>query len=212
VVDRQIIWDWNGTLLNDIDAALAAANQMLASRDLPTLTLDRYREIFGFPVRGFYRLAGFRLENEDWDAMACEFHRIFLSQPTMRLFDDTIPTLEHFQKSGYRQVMLSASKQELLTGMIGQFKLTPYFDAVKGIDTLYGTSKIELGKELLRQSPIPPERTIMIGDTLHDAEVAAALGTSCILVARGHQSLRRLQTAGVPLTATLSELRVLLGE
>ncbi|MBQ9431210.1 MAG: HAD family hydrolase [Kiritimatiellae bacterium] len=212
MVDRQIIWDWNGTLLNDIDAALAAANQMLASRDLPTLTLDRYREIFGFPVRGFYRLAGFRLETEDWDAMACEFHRIFLSQPTMRLFDDTIPALEHFQKSGYRQVMLSASKQELLTGIIGQFKLTPYFDAVKGIDTLYGTSKIELGKELLRQSPIPPERTVMIGDTLHDAEVAAALGTSCILVARGHQSLGRLQTTGVPLAANLSELRVLLGE
>ncbi|MBO7654548.1 MAG: HAD family hydrolase [Kiritimatiellae bacterium] len=201
---RHIIWDWNGTLLDDVDAALNAINRMLQARGLPTLGLTRYRDIFGFPVRDFYRKAGFVLEREDWDAMAEEFHRLFLSEPAIRLHRHARETLQHIRDLGIPQSILSASEQSILTGMLRDYDLVPFFTHICGVDNLNGASKLELGETLVRRIQLPPETILMIGDTLHDAEVARALGIRCLLIASGHQSAERLATAGCNMLPMLS--------
>ena len=50
----HIVWDWNGTLLDDVDAGIGALNRMLADRGLPAITRDFYRARFRFPVRPLY--------------------------------------------------------------------------------------------------------------------------------------------------------------
>jgi phosphoglycolate phosphatase len=82
-----------------------------------------------------------------------------------------------------------------------------YFDHVCGVDNLYGHSKLDLGRALLTRLALPPHRVLLIGDSLHDHEVADALGTRCLLVAQGHQSYARLARSGAPVLESLGDLR-----
>lgn len=203
---HHIIWDWNGTLLDDTQAGVNAVNAMLAARSLPILDVTAYRELFGFPVKAFYRTVGFRLEEEDWDAMAREFHTLFLADASLRLHEQARPTLAELRQAGIGQSVLSASEQTILDAMLDDYGVTCFFDNVCGVDNLYGHSKLELGHALLRRLGLPQERVLMIGDSLHDHEVAAALGIRCLLVAQGHQSHARLANSGAPVLRSLAEV------
>lgn len=203
---KHIIWDWNGTLLNDTLAGLNAVNAMLRARGLPAIGLEHYRETFGFPVRDFYHAVGFRLETEDWDAMADEFHRNFLADTTIRLHTHTVATLKHVSSAGITQSVLSASEQSILDKMLSAYGLAHFFAHVYGVDNLYGHSKLEIGRTLLNAIGLPPEEILLIGDSLHDHEVARHLNIACLLIAQGHQSRSRLLKSAAPILADLSGL------
>ena len=207
----HIIWDWNGTLLNDTRACVNAVNKMLSDRGLSQLTVEQYRSLFGFPVSDFYREIGFALENEDWDTMAVEFHDLFLSDKSITLHSNTRQILEQLHGLGLVQSVLSASEQSVLDDMIVEYKLDPYFHRVMGVHNLYGDSKITVGRALIEKLGVPVSRILMIGDSLHDYEVAEDIGVSCILIAQGHQSFERLSTAGVPVLHSLSEVPEMIG-
>ena len=65
-----VIWDWNGTLLDDAPVCVAAINDMLRERSLPQLSAERYQEIFCFPVSEYYRKAGFDFSKEPFERLA----------------------------------------------------------------------------------------------------------------------------------------------
>lgn len=203
---HHIIWDWNGTLLDDTQAGVNAVNGMLAARGLPQIDVPYYRQVFGFPVSAFYRTIGFRLEAEDWDAMAREFHDRFLADTTLRLHPEAVRALECFRAAGVGQSILSASEQRILEDMLASFGVAQYFAGVFGVDNLYGHSKREIGRVLLRHFALDPATSLVIGDSLHDYEVAQDLGTSCLLVAQGHQSRARLAQTGAPVLDSLAEI------
>ncbi|MCL2105241.1 MAG: HAD family hydrolase [Kiritimatiellaeota bacterium] len=203
---RHLIWDWNGTLLDDTLASVNAINTMLARRGLACIDVPYYREVFGFPVIDFYRTINFPLAREDWDCVAREFHDLFLQEPSMRLQDGAREALERIRRRGLPQSILSASEQGILDRMLDGFGIRAYFTDVFGVDNLHGASKLELGRGLLRKLALPPEHILLIGDTLHDAEVARALGVHCVLVAQGHQSAPRLEQSGMPVVADLNQV------
>jgi len=72
-----IIWDWNGTLLNDVDICIDTMNQLLGKRKYKPLNKYRYLEIFTFPVRNYYSKAGFNFSSEPFDKIAIEFIDIY---------------------------------------------------------------------------------------------------------------------------------------
>ena len=193
----HIIWDWNGTLLDDTQACVNSINVLLAKRGVPTLDLPRYREIFGFPVIDFYRRINFPLASENWIAVAREFHDVFLADTTFKLQSAAIETLQQIQAKEIQQSVLSASEQSILDGMLVTYGIRDFFTHVCGVNNLFGDSKIEIGHKLLTQLTIPSDDVVIVGDTLHDVEVAQALGVSCVLIAQGHQSRKRLEQAGV---------------
>lgn len=203
---KHIIWDWNGTLLDDTLAGMNAVNAMLTARGMPPISLARYRATFGFPVLDFYRSVGFRLDTEDWDAMADEFHRNFLSDTTIRLHTHAVATLVHVRSCGIGQSVLSASEQSILNNMLSEYGLAHFFTHVYGVDNLYGRSKLEIGRTLIKALNSPPGSILMIGDSLHDHEVARRLEIGCLLIAQGHQSRGRLSASAAPVLDDLSEL------
>ncbi|MEI7901956.1 MAG: HAD family hydrolase [bacterium] len=203
---QHIIWDWNGTLLDDTQAGVNAINAMLATRHLPQIGLPAYRELFGFPVINFYRLIGFNIEQEDWAAVAREFHDLFLADPSIRLHDAAARALAYIHQVGIGQSVLSASEQSILSAMLEACGITRYFDRIVGVDNLYGHSKLELGRTLVSRLGLPPESVLMVGDSLHDHEVAEALGVRCLLIAQGHQSYARLARSGAPVLRSLAEV------
>jgi phosphoglycolate phosphatase len=126
------------------------------------------------------------------------------------LHDDAIETLDHFKREGFRQMILSAMHKEFLLRLVRNHSIEHYFSEISGIDDHYAEGKIEIGKKLLNGINGNTSQVIMVGDTIHDHEVAAALGIDVILVANGHQSEERLKSAGCPVVDRLEHLKEIL--
>ncbi len=202
---RQVLWDWNGTLLDDLTYAIGVRNRTFPAFGLPRIgSVAEYHRQFTFPVRRYYERAG--VTDETFVAVAhawmAEYVRGFGTVP---LHGDAVETLARFAAAGVRQAVLSATRRDMLESQIARFPIRAYFTDVLGLSDIYARSKEAVGLDYLARCGVPAASTLMIGDTLHDAEVARAMGTGCVLVARGHQSRETLLTAGVPVMDTLLE-------
>lgn len=193
---KCVIWDWNGTLLDDTQAALDTLNAMLTRRGVEPIGMDFYRATFAFPVRPFYVTIGLCRPGDDWDALAREYHEMYAAQKTIRLNRDAVAALERVRACGVRQCVLSALRQDLLERDLARYGLTGFFRHVYGTDNLDGASKTDRARELLRvlsEQGVAPGEIVMIGDALHDREVADALGVACVLTAQGSHAGDRLK-------------------
>ena len=201
----HILWDWNGTLLDDTQAALDTLNIMLSRRRGKPIAMDYYRDHFAFPVKPFYKSIGVCLENEDWDALAREYHDVYAEQPK-RLNPETVAALERAKASGARQSIISALRQDLLEAITAELGVAKYMDFIYGVDNLDGRSKVDRARELVSasQTSQTPQTFILIGDSLHDKEVADAIGVRCVLCAQGSHAGWRLR-AVAPTGETLME-------
>jgi phosphoglycolate phosphatase len=204
---RYVLWDWNGTLLNDLWLALEIANAMLHRRGLPVMNANRYRDIFDFPVAEYYRRAGFDFEREPFPVLAEEFIGEFNRRvKECDLHAGATEILAAIAGAGKRQAVLSASHQESLTSTVELHGVTHHFDALQGLGDNLAVSKAAAGQALLANIGIDPTSVVLIGDTTHDYEVAHGLGVACILVADGHQAHSRLAATGAPVVSSLLEL------
>lgn len=192
-----IIWDWNGTLLDDLELSIKAVNVLLKERDLPILTLDRYKDIFGFPVINYYEKAGFDFSKEPFEKPARQYVKLYASgESDLKLFPDVVDTLSFFKDNNYRQIVLSAMKEDNLRKMISNAGISHFFDGIFGIKDNYAREKVSIGKQVVENLNLNPEKCLMIGDTIHDAEVAEQCGFDCILFSGGHVAKQRLETTG----------------
>ena len=205
---KYILWDWNGTLLDDTQAALDTLNIMLARRGHvgPPVTLEFFRDHFAFPCRPFYDMIGMHVEDAEWDALAKEYHDLYAEQPKA-LNRETIAVLERVKAAGAKQSIISALRQDLLDEVTARMGVAPYMECIYGVDNLDGASKLDRALELM--SRIAPEigeqpDVVLIGDALHDKEVADALKVRCVLCGQGSHASWRLRAAA-PTGETLLE-------
>jgi phosphoglycolate phosphatase len=199
---QHVIWDWNGTLLDDLHACVTTINRMLGRRSLPLLDSTRYREVFGFPVQDCYRVLGFDLESEDWDDISREFHAIYEeTSSSSGLRDGVIDVLDQIRQRGSGMSVLSACERNLLARMLHSRGVAHAFHRVYGLSNLYAASKVDLGRELLRELDIPPSGVVLVGDTTHDFDVSVAIGCRCVLMAGGHQPEWKLKQCGCPVVS-----------
>ena len=206
---ESVIWDWNGTLLNDSHVAVNIINQLLNDRDLSRITIEQYLEVFTFPVRDYYEQIGFDLVNEPFEVPAIQFISSYnKAVKSCPLHNNAIPLLLRLQKLGYRQFILSAMEQNQLEKTALDCGISHFFEDLSGLDNHFATSKVENGISLIRNRNLTPELTVLIGDTVHDYEVAQAIGCACVLIAHGHQSRKRLEKTGVKILENLDEVEL----
>lgn len=192
---KAIIWDWNGTLLNDIDICIECMNRMLEERKMKTIDTNVYRDVFTFPVREYYRRIGFDFDLEEFEKPAIEFIDLYYENlPKADLFASVPHVLNSLKDRHFHQSILSAMEHERLLMSLEAKNVFPFFDLVAGIDDHYAHSKLEIGQDLIKKLNFKPEEILLIGDTIHDFEVAQDLGVEALLVANGHQSKKRLLT------------------
>lgn len=204
---RHIVWDWNGTLMNDLDLCLDIINQMLARRGLSTVDLVRYREVFGFPLRDYCARVGFNLMRDPFEILSDEFNESYEEKRyNCPLHDGVLDRLAELNERGIQHTVLSAYGQEKLCEIIEFYGLTSQFYAVLGLDNSYGEGKVERGRRCMQEMDWIASEMLYVGDTLHDSEVAEAMGIDCMLIAHGHQSRQRLLQAGCPVIERLSEV------
>lgn len=194
-VDKtHVIWDWNGTLLADVHHAVETVNTLLLEHGLAPTTLEQYRADFGFPVYDYYKKIGFDPTPEKFHALSERFNELFHAElDKCDLWPGVREILGEVKESGRVQSLLSASEHNTLLDTIRRFRVEHFFDHVTGISDKLAGSKVDFGRRLMAKVGIAPEKTILIGDTDHDLEVAEALGVEMILVDHGHQCPTRLR-------------------
>jgi len=204
---RHIIWDWNGTLLDDAELCVEVMNEVLSARALPPLTATRYAAEFRFPVRDYYQGLGFDFSREPFERVSAAFIEGYSArEASCTLRPDAVHTLSGVATRGLRQSVLSASQQTRLEHQARRLGVTAHFDALVGLDDHHAAGKLDVGRAWMKRSGVDPRHTVLVGDTDHDVEVAQALGVKCLLVASGHQSPERLSRTGAPVLPSLSAL------
>jgi phosphoglycolate phosphatase len=204
---EMIIWDWNGTLLNDIDICIESINRILDKRAMNRITKETYLELFRFPVIDFYTDLGFDFGKEDFDALSDEYMKHYISIESLSsLQNGAMDLLNYFRSHHIHQVVLSVMEQETLARSIQMQNILHYFLAIVGTGNFYGHGKMELAKQFVGRSSLLPGQITLLGDTLHDLEVAETLGCNCILIACGHQPYEKLIKTGARVEKNLSAL------
>ena len=200
------IWDWNGTLLDDLEISIKSVNTLLAKRGLETLdTIEAYHNVFGFPVIDYYKRIGFDFEKEPFEVVAVEFISTYNSyENQMKLHRGANEVLEELNSRNVNQVILSASEKNNLIRQVELMGISKYFTKIMVIEDIYAGGKLAIGKEYMKN--IPKGQTVFIGDSTHDFEVACGMGCDTILFAGGHQSKKTLALCNVPVLESFEEL------
>lgn len=201
----HIIWDWNGTLFDDVGWCITVINSMLAKRGIKTLDrITDYQQAFCFPIIQYYKNVGFDFENEAFEDVAKEFISNYHTEKSgnCHLYKNAESVLKAVKEKQITQIILSASEAKNLVSQISEFNINSYFDEILGLSDIYARSKIDVGLDYMQRKKV--EYTLLIGDTEHDFEVAKALGADCLLIANGHQDMQRLSLCKVPVLNDIS--------
>ena len=190
---KYVFFDFNGTVIDDINLALDVLNMMLRKYEYKEKTRKEYLDAFGFPVYDYYDKV-FDLSKESFDVLAAEFTDLYYNvcKTPVPIHEGFYQVIDWLHINGIKCVLLSATKQDLLERQIKTYKLEGCFDYVIGVRDIYATSKIKFGINFMKENNINPIDCIMIGDTIHDAEVSKALGIDFLIYTKGHQSRHRL--------------------
>jgi len=205
---KHIIWDWNGTLLNDAWLFVDIMNDVLINRNMNTITVEKYREIFSFPVKDYYKKLGFDLNKESFHKSGMEFIKAYKKRryeadlyPRVNTILSKLLTIRDIHHS-----ILSAQHQSLLNDLTKYYNICEYFIKINGLNDYYANSKVDKGIEWMKKIGLKSKEILFIGDTDHDFEVAQALGTDCLLISHGHHCHSRLIKTGAPVIRELKNI------
>ncbi|MET9510516.1 HAD family hydrolase [Streptomyces flavidovirens] len=204
----HLVWDWNGTLLDDISAVIGATNAAFAEIGIEPITLARYRELYCVPIPRFYeRLMGRLPTDAEWLVMDEAFHRHYTElRVVCALAHGVEELLVEWQTAGRSQSLLSMYGHEQLLPVVRQYGIERHFVRVDGRTGPSGGSKAaHMARHVAALGGVTPERVVVIGDAVDDAVAAAHVGARAVLYTGGSHSRTSLEPAGVPVVDTLAE-------
>ena len=206
---KYIIWDWNGTILDDLTANFEVENLLLQRRGIRLIKdIDEYKEKFQFPIIRFYESLDFDLENERFEDIAREYVLEFDEKfYELETFPDAENVIREFKYKGIEQIILSQTEQRWLEKQVAFHDMDYLFTELLGARDIYVKGKVGIALQWITRNDIDTADVLMVGDTIHDYEVAETLGCDCILIARGHQPKEKLLNTGTVVLDTIEELR-----
>lgn len=204
---RHIVWDWNGTLLDDNAAVLAAVNRVCGAFDRRPVTLEQWRGMFRRPIRHSYQdLLGRDLDEDEWALLDRQYHDAYRELlHTCGLAGDGMAALDAWRRAGRSQSLLSMWFHDELLPLVTEFGLDGYFTRVDGLrQRTGGGSKAEHLIDHLTATGVDPGEVALIGDVTDDAKAAREAGAHCVLVSTGMANRDALVAAGVPVADSIS--------
>jgi len=203
---NHIIWDWNGTMLDDVKLCVDVGNNLFRKKNIPLISVEKYKSIFTIPVKEYYIAAGFDFEEESFEVVGKEWMDEYEERKyECSLHNGLINVMEKLNGIQISQSILSAYKQDNLNDMVKRFGLEKYLEHIVGLDNIYAASKLHLGKQLIAKLGNGHGETLFIGDTVHDFDVANEIGAECILISNGHQNREKLLETGTIVYDSLEE-------
>jgi phosphoglycolate phosphatase len=201
-----VIWDWNGTLIDDTWLCTEIMDKELKTIGKNGLTIAKYRREFKFPIKEFYETLGFDFRESPYETFAQKF----IDQYEARRFECDLHfgisvLLKKMQTYGIEHSLLSAYSEKSLKEALVHYDIIKYFQQIKGLDNHYAGGKIDEGLSLIKTLDVDKSKVVLLGDTVHDKEVADIMGIDTILIKNGHQTEMKLNKMGCPVVSSISE-------
>ena len=205
---RHVIWDWNGTLFDDLHIVVESVNASLAQLGALPIDADGYRDHYTRPVHRFYdRLLDREVTAEEWRQIDATFHDTYrLALPRADLALDARDALETVADRGWTQSILSMWWHEELVPFVEERGVDQFMQRVDGNRHDAGETKqihLERHLEALGISERGAGAFLVVGDALDDAQAAIAAGVPCVLYDSGSHHRAELEAAGVPVVESL---------
>ncbi|WP_345353518.1 HAD family hydrolase [Actinoallomurus liliacearum] len=205
----HIVWDWNGTLFDDIDATVDATNEVFASYGLPMMDRAGFQAIYSRPIWACYeRLLGRALEEGEWERLDAAFHDSYHRlMERCRLAADARHAIDALTDAGHTQSLLSMWHHDRLTVAVREHGIGEIFRRVDGLRPgEAGGSKAEFMVRHLSRLGVDPAEVVAVGDSADDAAAARHAGARAILYAGGTQARADLARLGLPVVDRLTEI------
>lgn len=202
---KHLVWDWNGTLLDDLPIVVEAVSRSIGLFGVGPITADEYRDHYTRPVRHFYdNLFGRAVADEEWLRLNTTFHDVYFELAAeVGLAPGAEKALDLLDEAGWGQSLLSMSPQAWLTDIVDRLGLTERMALVDGLSEVTGGLKAPHMESHLRQLGIEGGPVVVVGDTPDDVAAARHVGARPILFHGGSHHREVLEAEGVPIAETL---------
>jgi len=201
----HLVWDWNGTLLDDLPLVVAATNASIAVHGIAPITAEEHRRDFLRPVADYYAmLLGRPVDAEEFVALDKAFHAAYNDGlATCVLAPDAEAALRAWTGT---QSLLSMWFHTDLVPAVSRYGLAGYFTRVDGLRAnVGGGPKAPHLIAHLSALGLTGPGCVLVGDSVDDAEAAQAVGARCVLYAGGFTDARRLRATGFPVARSVAE-------
>jgi phosphoglycolate phosphatase-like HAD superfamily hydrolase len=205
----HIVWDWNGTLFDDLDVVVEATNEVFAPYGLPPIDAMQFQSVYTRPIWAAYeRMLGRALEDGEWERLDVAYHDSYHRlMERCRLAADARRTIDALADAGHTQSLLSMWRHDRLSVAVRGHGLAAAFRRVDGLlPEQAGGSKAEFMVRHLAALRADPADVVMVGDSIDDAVAARHAGARAILYAGGMQARADLDRFGVPVIDRLSDV------
>jgi phosphoglycolate phosphatase-like HAD superfamily hydrolase len=203
----HLVWDWNGTLLDDLPIVIDAVNRSIGAFGVNAITADDYRDHYTRPVRHFYdRIFARPITDEEWLRLNAGFHEAYFEAAThVELAPGAREAMHRLSEAGWTQSLLSMSPHDWLEGIVERLAITETFEMVDGLSGPTGGAKAIHLEEHLDMLEVPGESVVVVGDTPDDVAAARHVGARAILFHGGSHHMEVLVSQGVPIAETIEE-------
>ena len=204
---KHVIWDWNGTLIDDVELCVDILNHFLLCHQKPTLSVEWYRDSFFFPVADFYASVGLPSQGAKYDQLASDYiikyrERFF----ECKLQQGALQTIQNLDSFEISQSILTAGMQTDIERFAAHYRISEYMISIDGSDNISAAGKLDRIDSHFCKLGLDPSEVVIVGDTLHDWQVSDRANCKSFLFNKGHTSLKRLSEVKVPVLNSLTEL------
>jgi phosphoglycolate phosphatase-like HAD superfamily hydrolase len=205
VTAKHLVWDWNGTLLDDLHLVVSSTNHAFATVGGRVVEADEHRRAFRRPVAEFYaEMLGRAVDEEEFGRLDRIFHDAYrLGLTDIALAADAMTAIRSWP--GSQSLLSMWFHSELIPAVEGR-GLTGLFTRIDGLRAEVG-GDLKAGHLANHLAELGVEGTdvVLIGDSLDDAAAAEAVGGRSVLYTGGFTDPSRLRASGLPVADSLVE-------
>lgn len=181
-----LVFDWDGTLLDSAGAIVAAIQAACRDLELPEPSDERARHVIGLGLGEALRHAVPELPEQRYPQMVDRYRHHYLSRDQeLRLFDGAAELVAELADAGFALAVATGKSRVGLDRALKASGLGAYFQASRCADECFSKPHPQMLEELMQEFAVAPERTLMIGDTTHDLQMALNAGVASLGVAYG---------------------------
>lgn len=184
-----IVWDWDGTLADSTGMITRAVVKAAEQAGLPPLTAEAASSIIGLGLRESIEALYPGISDEQARVLATQYNvNYFAGESEIPLFTGAADTIKTLNRRGFKLAVATGKSRRGLNLALDHTQLRNHFHATRTVDECFSKPHPQMLDELMDDLVVLPERTLMIGDTSYDLQMAKNAGVHAIGVTYGAQS------------------------
>jgi len=190
-----LVFDWDGTLLDSIGAIVNAVKASCRDLGQPEPSDKQARQVIGLGLVDVLSHSVPGLSEDQFPQMVERYRFHYLSNDhELNLFEGATELIAKLHSEGFLLAVATGKSRNGLNRALMHCGLGHYFSATRCADECFSKPHPQMLEELMDEFSVPPERTLMIGDTTHDLQMAINAGTSGLAVTYGAHSADALDS------------------